>query len=105
LATAVTKQYLFVTVPKEIGVVFFFKYIAKYLSGGDPDNYTFNEFVNETLGNTAKVQRHEHKGFNHNDLARTISNYFEIIEISGHPLTFAPASLNFGIGIIGKCKQ
>lgn len=100
-----TKEYCFVTVPNEIGIVFFFKHIVKLLLGGDPYNYTLKEFIYETLGNTEKVQRSTHKGFNYNDLVTTISDYFEIIEISGLPLTFAPASLNFGIGIIGKPKQ
>ncbi len=100
-----TKEYLFVTVPNEIGIVFFFKHIVKYLLRGDTYNYTLNEFINETLGNTEKVQRKTHKGFNYNDLVTTISDYFEIIEVSGHPLTFAPPSLNFGVGIIGKRKQ
>jgi len=78
---------------------------VKLLLLGDTYSYTFNEFINETPGNTEKVQRSTHKGFNHNNLVTTISDYFEIIEISGHPLTFAPARLNFGVGIIGKPKQ
>jgi hypothetical protein len=84
--------------------VFFFKHIVKRAIG-DVDNYTASEFINETLGNTDKVKRREHKGFNYNHLVETISDYFEIVEVSGHPLTLAPASLNFGIGIIGKSKQ
>jgi len=99
----VTKEYIFVTVPNEIGIVFFFKHIVKWLFG-DTQSYTVSEFLNETLGNTDKVERRGHKGFNYNKLVVQISNYFEIIEVSGHPLAFAPASLNFGIGIIGKSK-
>jgi len=100
-----TNEYLFVTVPNEIGIVFFFKHIVKFLLRGDTYSYTLIEFMNETLGNTEKVQRGTHKGFNYNDLVTTISDYFEIIEVSGHPLAFAPASLNFGVGIIGKRKK
>ena len=98
-----TKEYVFITVPNEIGIVFFLKYIVKRLFG-DTDSYTINEFMNEVLGNTDKVNRREHKGFNYNKLVEQVSEYFEIIEVSGHPLTFAPPSLNFGIGIIGRSK-
>ena len=101
-----TKQYIFITVPNEIGVVFFFKHIIKKLIG-EVHPYTVREFINQTLGNTDKVKRFEcsHKAFNYNNLVATISDYFEIIEVSGHPLAFAPPILNFGIGIIGKSKQ
>ena len=71
---------------------------------GDTQSYTVSEFINETLGNTDKVKRREHKGFNYNTLVAEISDYFEIVEVSGFPLAFAPASLNFGIGIIGKSE-
>lgn len=98
-----TKEYIFITVPNEIGVVFILKYIAKLLFG-DADNYTAREFINEALGNTDKVKRREHKGFNYNKCVAQISDYFEIVEISGHPLKFFPVSLNFGVGIIGKRK-
>ncbi len=101
-----TKGYVLVTVPNEIGIVFFLKHIVKRLFG-DAEKYTVSEFINETLGNTDKVKRFEfsHKGFNYKNLIATISDYFEIVEVSGHPLAFAPASLNFGIGIIGKSRQ
>lgn len=99
-----TKQYLFVTVPNEIGIVFLSKYIVKGLFG-DAESYTLGELVNASFGNTEKVKRNEHKGFNYKNLIATMAEYFEIIEVSGHPLTYAPASLNFGIGIIGKSKQ
>lgn len=99
-----TKQYLFVTVPNEIGIVFLLKHITKRLLGGDTGSYTLSELVHETLGNTDKVERWDHKGFNYKNLIVQISDYFEIVEVSGHPLTFAPADLNFGIGIIGKSR-
>ena len=99
----VTKSYLFVTVPNEIGIVFFFKYFVKLL-WGDVEKYTLAEVMYETLGRTDKVRRGEHKGFNYNNLIATISDHFEIIEVSGHPLTLSPISLNFGIGIIGRTK-
>ncbi len=99
-----TKEYIFIAVPNEIGIVFFFKYIVKRLFG-DSYNYTISEVINETLGHTDKVKRNQHKGFNYNNLVAQVSDYFEVIEVSGYPLAFAPVSLNFGIGIIGKIKQ
>jgi 2-polyprenyl-3-methyl-5-hydroxy-6-metoxy-1,4-benzoquinol methylase len=100
----VTKEYIFITVPNEIGMVFFFKHIAKKLFFGDAESYTVSEFINETLGNTDKVKRIDHKGFNYKQLITQMSDYFDIVEISGFPLAFAPTSLNFSIGIIGKSK-
>lgn len=99
----VTKKYIFITVPNEVGIVFFFKHIVKRLFG-EADNYTVSEFINETIGNTDKVTRREHKGFNYNKLVAQIADCFDIVEVSGIPLAFAPASLNFNIGIIGKSK-
>lgn len=101
---AVTREYLFLTVPNEIGVVFFFKHLAKLMLRGDAYDYTFAEFINQTLGNTDKVRRDSHKGFSYKKLLETVSEYFEIIEVSGHPLAFAPPSLNFGVGVIAKRK-
>jgi len=98
-----TKEYIFITVPNEIGIVFFFKHIVKKVFG-DTDSYTISEFINEVAGNTRNVKRREHKGFNYNNLVAEVSEYFEIREVSGHPLGFAPTSLNFGIGVIGKSK-
>ena len=101
----VTKEYVFITVPNEIGMVFFFKYIIKRIFGNSGNyTYTLREFLNESLGNTENVERNQHKGFNYKLLVSQISDHFEIIEVSGHPLSFMPARFNFGIGIIGKSK-
>lgn len=98
-----TRGYIFITVPNEIGVVFFCKYLVKRLFG-DTESYSMREFVNETLGRTDKVDREEHKGFNYNQLTSEVGEYFDVIELSGHPFGFFPAYLNFGVGIIGKQK-
>lgn len=104
LASA-TRDYVFITVPNEKGIVFFFKYLAKKLMGGDVRHYSFSEFINATLGNMDKVERDEHKGFNYREMIEAISTYFDIVEVSGHPITFAPAILNFGVGIIGTPRR
>ncbi len=99
-----TKEYFFVTVPNEIGIVFFFKYIAKKLFG-NAQSYTLSEIFFATLGMTEKVKRNEHKGFHYGKLINQISNYFDIIEVSGHPLKIAPPFLNFGIGVVARKKS
>lgn len=100
----VTNGYIFITVPNEIGIVFICKYIVKSIFG-DTQSYTFKELVYETLGMTHKVNRFDHKGFNYKVLAKQVSKHFDLVEVSGHPFTFGPTSLNFGIGIIGKARK
>ena len=98
-----TKGYLFVTVPNELGILFLCKHLVKRCFK-NAHHYTFSELVNQTLGNTEKVKRNEHKGFNYKSLISQISDHFEIVEVSGNPLAFMPTSLNFGVGIIAKAS-
>lgn len=98
-----TDGYVFITVPNEIGIVFLAKYLFKSLFG-DTQKYELKEILFATMGMTDRVNRHDHKGFDYRVLVNQVSKYFDIVEVSGHPLTIAPTMLNFGIGIIGRSK-
>ena len=101
----VTQQYLFVTVPNEIGAVFLAKHLTKRLRGGDYQAYTHRELWYALLGKTEHVTRHEHKGFHYGSLRDQIAAHFDIVEFSGHPLTLLPPWFNFGVGIIARSRS
>jgi 2-polyprenyl-3-methyl-5-hydroxy-6-metoxy-1,4-benzoquinol methylase len=98
-----TDHYAFVTVPNEKGAVFFFKYLAK-LAFGEVEKHTLAEFVNATLGRSDRIEHLDHKGFDYVRLQAILSEYFDIVEVSGEPFTKLPAALNFTIGIVAKKK-
>jgi cyclopropane fatty-acyl-phospholipid synthase-like methyltransferase len=98
-----TDQFMFITVPNEKGVVFFFKYLVKLLFG-DVEKHSLAEFIHATLGRTHRIERGQHKGFDHDRLARVVSEYFDVVEISGEPFSRLPAALNFTVGIVGRRK-
>ncbi|MDT8383277.1 MAG: class I SAM-dependent methyltransferase [Gammaproteobacteria bacterium] len=96
--------YFFVTVPNEKGLVFLVKWLAKKLWIGRADNYTSGEFVNALLGRMHLVSRHEHKGFDYQELLKGIEKHFDVIDVSSIPYGFMPNSLSFGIGVVAKSK-
>lgn len=98
------RKYFFVTVPNETGFFFLMKYLGKAIFT-ENKNFTFKEIVYQTLGQTDKVKRVEHKGFNYRNMVDKISNHFEIIDISGHPLPLLPTSVNIGVGIVCRKKE
>ncbi len=100
-----TRQYLFVTVPNEIGLVFLAKHFAKWLLGGDYHEHTAKELACALLGKTESVKRNQHKGFDYRSLRREVETYFEVIDMSGHPLKPAFPAINFGIGMICRPRE
>jgi hypothetical protein len=92
---------LFVTVPRERGLVFVARRVSKaMLFGRARIPYTWRELLMLSLGKTKKVQRNEYKGFDERKLIRTISRYFKIEKIcSVFPPSF-PLGLSFTIGIV-----
>ena len=106
---AATQKYAIITVPNEKGIIFVLKHLSKkILNKPESDRYTFKEFFNAFLGRMDKVKRSEicsHKGFDYDQLLKTLSLYFDIIEVKGMPLKFLPASLNYTIGIVLKKKK
>ena len=97
-------NYLFISIPNEIGLFFVLKYLLKILFNMKSENYTFWEFLNQSIGRVDKVKRQQHKGFNWKLLINQLKNEFEIVEIKGIPFSKLPISCNFGIGIVLKNK-
>lgn len=100
---SVTDRYLFITAPNEKGIVFFFKHIVKLLFG-EVEKHSVPEFVNATLGRTDRIPRGHHKGFDYARLARLVDEYFDVVEITGQPVSRLPAALNFTVGIVARKK-
>lgn len=100
----VTKDYIFITVPNEKGIVFFFKHIAK-LFMGTSEKYTFSEFIYASINKLTKVERDQHKGFDYSQFIEDVALYFDIYQVVGLPLQALPLSLNFTIAIVGKKRK
>ena len=96
--------YFFVSVPNEKGILFLTKWMLKKAFSKDAEQYSISELINATLGRMDRVARREHKGFDYDLLIKQITQYFDVIDVSGHPFRFLPHSLCFGIGIIAKSK-
>ena len=94
--------------PVEIGPVFLAKFIAKRtfadLESGDTETYTLAEVIAATRGQTEKVERFEHKGFDYRKLIALLREYFSVTHIEGIPFRSLPA-LSFQVGIIAEPKH
>jgi len=97
--------YFFVTVPNEKGLFFLIKWLTKKIFSKDSEPYTLAEMFNATLGRMERVTRREHKGFDYQSLIKHIEKYFDVLDVSGHPLGVMPTSLCFGIGIVSKSRN
>jgi len=96
--------FFFVSVPNEKGFLFLVKWMIKKVLSKDAKQYSISELVNATLGRMDKVARREHKGFDYDLLVKQIEQYFDVVDVSGHPFGFLHHSLCFGIGIVAKSK-
>ncbi len=97
---------IFFTVPNETGLPFLVKYAAKkvFYRDSKDEEYTFYEFWNELLGNTSKVHRNEHKGFNYQEFMHQLESFFDIISVTGIPINWFPIKYSFTVGIVAKPK-
>lgn len=98
-----TKNICFVTVPNEKGMVLLAKYfIKKIILKHAPEKYSCKELFNGFLGKMNHIKRREggHKGFDYLELINKLNKKFIVEEISGIPLSIAPKSINFTIGIV-----
>jgi hypothetical protein len=97
---------LFVTVPREHGLVFFAKHAAKSMLYGRPRiPYSWREVVLLTLGQFDKVERQEYKGFDERVLLRIMSRYFKVERVCGlFPSTAFPVGLSCTIGVAASSK-
>lgn len=100
------KGAVFFTVPNEIGLPFAAKMAAKKLIYRDSrdEPYTFGEFWNEVFGNTIKVHRSEHKGFDYRHFVGQVSQYFDVKQVTGVPNTWLTPAMSFTVGIVAVPK-
>lgn len=101
----VTKDWLFVSVPIEIGPVFLAKHVGKSLRYGLGEQYTFREVIAATLGRSQDVARDQHKGFDYRKLAAEIGEYFDDVEVSGIPFAVGSPALSMTVGIVAKARR
>jgi cyclopropane fatty-acyl-phospholipid synthase-like methyltransferase len=97
--------WVFVTVPNEKGPLFLAKWLAKRIFSRDGEAYTGREVLYATLGLTHKVARNQHKGFDYDVLVSQLRRHFDIVKVSGHPLTWLPTFLCFSVGIVAVPKK
>jgi len=100
-----TREYIFVTVPNEKGILFLAKWLVKKFFSKDAEPYSFSELINATLGRMNRVIRREHKGFDYDAIIHKIARHVDVIDVSGMPFGFLPPSLNFNVGIIGRIRR
>jgi len=105
--SAATKLYCFVSVPNEMGVVFFLKHMAKKMFLAVDEPYTALELWNALLGRLHKVKRLEegHKGFDYRQLIITLEKYFDVENVQGLPFTLLPIVCNFSVGMVLKKRN
>jgi len=101
LARSVRRAVL-LTVPNEIGIPFLAKYIAKKILYRDSKDepYTLSEFFSAIFGQTSKIHRNEHKGFDYRKFTRQVSDKFVIQSVQGVPYGWLLPSLSFTVGIV-----
>jgi hypothetical protein len=93
-----------VTVPNEIGPVFSGKWLFKAALRRNTNRYSAREWLAATLGQTDKVQRREHKGFDYRRLIDSLAERFEILEVSPLPLSWLPVRFGVTIGIVARSR-
>lgn len=100
--------YAIITIPNEIGLLFFVKHTVKlilsFFGKEDTEKYTLLEFIYQTLGMTNKVEQDEHKGFNYKNNILKIADYFEILAVEGTQFQLLPLFVSANIGIVCKKK-
>lgn len=101
------KTAAFFSVPNEIGLPFAGKFLAKKAIYRDSldEPYTFAEFWNETLGQTQKVHRSEHKGFDYRRFLQQVTQKFDIQHVESIPYHWLPVGLSFTVGIVARPKH
>ena len=90
------------TVPNEIGPVFALKHAAKLVKYGGAEDYSFSEYIWQSLGQSQRVARNQHKGFDYRRFIRQVENSFSTIEVSGIPSIGLPPVFSFGVGVVAR---
>lgn len=104
---AATRQYLFVTVPYEQGLPLLLKYSYKSLLRKVDEPYRAAELFRAVTGSPSKIERLEygHKGFDYREFLQHLSQYFEVMEVSGLPFRFLPRQLNFSVAVVARPRN
>jgi hypothetical protein len=97
---------VFFSVPNEIGLPFLGKYLAKKIVYRDSKDeaYSLHEVFAETFGQTSRVHRNEHKGFDYRTFIEAVDNKFNIQKVTAIPYSWLPVGLSFTVGIIAQPK-
>ena len=95
----VTSGPLLVSVPNEIGPVFFAKHIVKSLRYGAAERYSARELIAAVLGRSDRIERNQHKGFDYRELIRSIGSRFQIFSVTGLPRLGLPPGLSATVAI------
>ena len=101
----VTRGYLFLTVPNELGAVFLAKWLAKRFVYRDGHHYSPKEVVAATLRRSDKVERDDHKGFDYRHVIAEVAKRFDIIDVDGLASLGLPAALSPTVGIFAKSRD
>jgi len=96
----VTRGYLLVSVPNEMGPVFLPKYLAKLFVYGDAQDYSLKEILAATVWRSDLVARNDHKGFDFRRLIEEIEKHFRITSIEGVPFRWLPPSYSPTVAIV-----
>jgi len=94
---------LFITVPREHGIVFPIKRSIRCLCyEKDAYEYSWRDWLMLTLGRTRAVGRNQHKGFDERSLIRIVSRYFGVEKVCGLFPRFFPRGLSLAVGIVAE---
>jgi hypothetical protein len=94
---------VFFTIPVERGAMLVAKQLGYRALGMYGDRLSWRDLLNGALGQTEKIPRHEHAGFDDRRMIERIARYFTITESGG---LFVPyfTTLNFTLGIVGTAR-
>lgn len=100
----VTRGYLFVTVPNELGPVFLVKHVGKAVFYGGVQHYSPREILAALIRKSDAIERDDHKGFDYRDVVREIAARFDIVSVEGLPAIGLPPALSPTIGIVAVSR-
>lgn len=102
-----TREYCFVTVPNEKGIVFLLKFLFKKIVHRQlPAKYSLRDIYYSSIGRMSKVVRKKgHRGFDYSTLLLSLKKRFDVLEVEGIPFNFFPVSLNFTVGMVLKKRK
>jgi SAM-dependent methyltransferase len=96
--------HLLISVPNEIGTAFLVRWLVKRLGGGSRQRHSPAEVLWAFLGQTRRIARHEHKGFDYRELVAQVGRHFDIVSVVGIPGERLPLRLSFTIGIVARSR-